>query len=115
MTIERLLPRRKADELRFLAYELERRDMATPSTTCDECKSVLPLKVCQGGAGFYLGYICKNCGPYARMSTYFKTREGAEAALTIVAEIVGDIDGDFIDPYYLAQAKSMSAIKRAES
>lgn len=38
-------------------------------TTCT-CGRDLPLKVCQSGAGFYLGYYCPNCGPYSRESDY---------------------------------------------
>ena len=34
-------------------------------TTCVDCKSKLPLKVCMSAAGYYLGYFCNCCGPYS--------------------------------------------------
>lgn len=48
---------------------------------CSECGTELPLKVCQSGAGFYIGCFCNQCGPYDRESGYYATREKAEADL----------------------------------
>lgn len=37
------------------------------STTvrCTDCKTKLPLQVCKSEAGFYVGRICPECGPYS--------------------------------------------------
>jgi hypothetical protein len=48
--------------------------------TCEDCGVELVPKVCQSGAGLYIGTWC-NCGPYSRESGYFATREEAEAIL----------------------------------
>jgi hypothetical protein len=48
--------------------------------TCEDCEVVLRPRVCQSGAGFYIGTWCQ-CGPYSRESGYFATREEAEAIL----------------------------------
>lgn len=53
--------------------------------TCEDCGEPLPLKVCRSNAGYYLGTEC-GCGPYARSSDYFPTREAAEAELRLWAE-----------------------------
>lgn len=47
------------------------------------CGKILRLQICQSMAGYYVGYICPNCGPYDRVSGYFKTREQAEAELKL--------------------------------
>lgn len=49
-----------------------------PSKECI-CGTILPLRVCKSGAGYYLGYVCGNCGPAGRETNYFKSRELAEA------------------------------------
>jgi ribosomal protein L44E len=53
------------------------------SMTCSECKNkVSPLKVCHSGAGYYIGTICSECGPYTRESVeYYHTEEAAQFAL----------------------------------
>ncbi|TAL42821.1 MAG: hypothetical protein EPN91_07540 [Salinibacterium sp.] len=50
--------------------------------TCPECGVTPELEVLSspGGAGFYLGTRCR-CGPYSRETSYFKTRQEADAAL----------------------------------
>ena len=50
-------------------------------TVCGECNTTLPLKVCHSPAGYYLGYICPNCGPFSRESRYFPTEQEAELSL----------------------------------
>lgn len=55
--------------------------LGTGTITCDLCGAELPLKVCQSGAGYYLGHFCNQCGPYSRESGYFRTREEAKRAL----------------------------------
>ena len=42
---------------------------------------VLLEKVCLSAAGYYLGYWCPVCGPYDRVSMYYRDRESAEKAL----------------------------------
>lgn len=50
-------------------------------TTCPDCgEFVLPFKVLQSAAGWYIGTEC-NDGPYSRESGYFPTREAAQTAL----------------------------------
>lgn len=45
---------------------------------CEDCGELLPLKVLQSFAGYYVGRFCPNCGPYSRDSHYFETREQAQ-------------------------------------
>ena len=45
------------------------------------CGRILKLQVCNSMAGYYIGHICPECGPYDRVSGYFKTKEQAEAIL----------------------------------
>jgi hypothetical protein len=49
--------------------------------TCD-CGYKMELEVCRSAAGYYVGFVCNNCGPYDRLSGYFKTWEEAEECLT---------------------------------
>jgi hypothetical protein len=48
--------------------------------TCSECSRKLQLEVCSSAAGYYLGYMCMECGPYGRESGYM-TKEHAEREL----------------------------------
>ena len=55
---------------------------------CPDCGMPMPIKVCQSGAGFYIGTWCDGtdadgmpCGPYSRESGYYETYALAEAAL----------------------------------
>lgn len=52
----------------------------TTSMHCT-CGALLPLEVLHSAAGFYLGYFCPGCGPYARVSHYFETQQFADEAL----------------------------------
>ena len=49
-------------------------------TNCGDCDTKLELDVHTSAAGYYIGAWC-NCGPYARLSDYFRTREAAQAEL----------------------------------
>jgi hypothetical protein len=49
---------------------------------CPDCKAVLIPCVLFSAAGFYVGTQC-NCGPYERLSGYFKSPELAAKALTV--------------------------------
>lgn len=51
--------------------------------TCD-CGKCLDLQVCRSAAGFYLGYVCPDCGPWSRETGYYGTRAAAEAELAVV-------------------------------
>ena len=42
---------------------------------CSECGTMLKLEVLYSGAGYYLGYMCPECGPYARESEYMTKGE----------------------------------------
>lgn len=53
----------------------------TRGTVCSDCGNDLPLQVCRSAAGYYLGYICPECGPYSRETGYYPSREAAEAEL----------------------------------
>lgn len=53
---------------------------------CSECRTKLPLKVCQSAAGYYLGYWCPNHGPYSRESGYYGAKEEADKALEDLLE-----------------------------
>ena len=55
--------------------------VGTGGIDCEDCGTHLDLQVCHSGAGYYLGYLCPQCGPYSRESDYFGTFEGAEKAL----------------------------------
>lgn len=55
--------------------------------TCEDCGAKLPLKVLQSGAGYYYGYWCPQCGPYARESGYFGSKEEAQAAMHMKADL----------------------------
>ena len=52
--------------------------------TCDDCGGPIPLAVHKSAAGFYVGQWCNRCGPYGRMSGYFRKREQAETELRII-------------------------------
>ena len=43
--------------------------MSGASDLCGDCKEKLAIKVCQSGAGYYLGTWC-HCGPYSRETGY---------------------------------------------
>lgn len=49
---------------------------------CGDCDVELVRDVHMSGAGYYIGTWCK-CGPYARLSDYFPTREAALAELVV--------------------------------
>jgi hypothetical protein len=44
---------------------------------CDSCGSLLDHGVQRSAAGYYIGTWCPRCGPYARESCYFRSREEA--------------------------------------
>ena len=48
---------------------------------CD-CNTLIPLMVHKSAAGYYIGHVCPNCGPYDRISGYFPTQERAEAEMS---------------------------------
>lgn len=45
------------------------------------CGKKLELQVLQSGAGYYIGTICEQCGPYSRESGYYGSKEEAAEAL----------------------------------
>jgi hypothetical protein len=55
--------------------------VGTTVTDCSECGETLSLKVCKSAAGHYLGFFCKNDGPYSRESGYFVDEDAAKWAL----------------------------------
>jgi predicted RNA-binding Zn-ribbon protein involved in translation (DUF1610 family) len=50
-------------------------------TVCYECQAVLDIEVLSSAAGYYIGFLCPNCGPYSRESGYYRSREDAQRAL----------------------------------
>jgi len=53
----------------------------TTQTICTECGAELPIRVLRSAAGYYIGFLCKKCGPYGRESGYYNSKEEAETAL----------------------------------
>jgi hypothetical protein len=49
--------------------------------TCFDCRADMEIKVLSSAAGYYLGFMCPNCGPYSRESGYFADAFSAKAAL----------------------------------
>lgn len=49
--------------------------------TCFDCRADMEIKVLMSAAGYYLGFMCPNCGPYSRESGYFPSKESAARAL----------------------------------
>jgi predicted RNA-binding Zn-ribbon protein involved in translation (DUF1610 family) len=50
---------------------------------CSDCGELLPLDVQESAAGYYIGYLCPNCGPYGRSSCYYSTHMAAAEALVL--------------------------------
>jgi predicted RNA-binding Zn-ribbon protein involved in translation (DUF1610 family) len=50
-------------------------------TICTECGSELNIQVLSSAAGYYIGFLCPQCGPYSRESGYYSNYEDAEMAL----------------------------------
>lgn len=48
---------------------------------CDECKETMYIEILKSNAGYYIGFCCKQCGPYSRESDYYKTAVDAAEAL----------------------------------
>jgi len=55
--------------------------LSTDVATCEDCGTVLPLKVLRSAAGYYIGFFCPQCGPYSRESGYYRTYDQALNAL----------------------------------
>jgi len=55
--------------------------MATTFEATCLCGVTMELGVYHSHNGYYVGYWCKNCGPWDRASMYFSTRESAEKEL----------------------------------
>ena len=53
-------------------------DMDAGGDICMGCHKFLPVGVCVSAAGFYVGTVCENCGPYDRKSMYSKSEEEVE-------------------------------------
>jgi hypothetical protein len=54
---------------------------AIPVEECEDCGTQLPIEVLRSPAGYYIGQWCSQCGPYSRLSTYYRQRANAETAL----------------------------------
>ena len=52
------------------------------NTTCHECGTELNIGVQKSAAGYYVGFFCPECGPYSRESSYYRSHEEAEKALS---------------------------------
>jgi len=55
--------------------------LATGASIVCDCGHKMKLQVCHSGAGYYIGTICPNDGPYTRESIYYPTSEEAQARL----------------------------------
>jgi hypothetical protein len=51
-------------------------------TTCHECGTGLTIDIQKSAAGYYIGFFCNECGPYSRESSYYRSYEEAEKALS---------------------------------
>lgn len=68
---------------------------------CLDCQSVLPIKICQSRAGFYIGTDCDQCGKaHNRFSGYTRHREIAERVLQAFLANPCRLHG-----YYLCEAE----------
>lgn len=54
--------------------------MNNPTKKC-ECGKIMLYRVLHSNAGYYLGYACDHCGPYSRLSGYFKKEDEAQKVL----------------------------------
>ncbi len=63
--------------------EEETKDWADLRDTkvCEVCGCRMHLEVLNSFCGFYVGYRCSNCGPYERVSNYFRTNASAQREL----------------------------------
>jgi|TARA_R100001594_G_scaffold64884_1_gene99198 hypothetical protein len=43
----------------------------------EDCQNDGPM-VLQSGAGYYVGYFCRKCGPYSRETGYYRTHDEAK-------------------------------------
>ena len=50
---------------------------------CLICGMTLNIKVLSNDAGYYIGFVCPQCGPYSRESRYYRSREEAQTALNL--------------------------------
>lgn len=55
---------------------------------CDECDESLEPMVCRSAAGYYVGQWCK-CGPYDRLSGYYRTHAEAAKVVWLYDEELG--------------------------
>ena len=60
---------------------LEGECVEAKETQCTGCGETLKPQVCSSNAGYYVGFWCRNCGPYSRETGYFKHKEAAEMML----------------------------------
>lgn len=51
------------------------------STTKCCCGKRLTVRVLRSAAGYYIGFLCDDCGPYSRESGYYPKMEVAQKAL----------------------------------
>jgi hypothetical protein len=57
-------------------------DLLLTTIHCPGCSELLALEVLHSPAGYYIGYFCSKCGPYDRISGYYKVEQAADTALT---------------------------------
>ena len=71
------------NELALSCYyeRLDLHDTKPTTTVCVSCNSRLQLDVQKSVSGYYIGFLCSNCGPYSRESGYFSQRKEAEKTL----------------------------------
>jgi hypothetical protein len=52
------------------------------------------LQVLSSGAGYYIGYLCKDGMPYSRESDYFPDEQSCQAALDQLKTAIADPTAD---------------------
>jgi hypothetical protein len=58
----------------------------TNAIKCECCGGKMELCVTRSNAGYYIGHVCDECGPYDRCTGYFATKELAENELGTIKE-----------------------------
>ncbi len=72
---------------------------------CD-CGRPLALDVQRSAAGFYLGYVCPECGPYSRETYYYEDEDSARVDW-LRFRVIGSVPGSVRVPWCEALVASL--------